>query len=206
MITYLRPRPASRPLVTRPVYWVAHPQQSAAYQPNACQPNAYQSSAYVVQPRTWHQPTRVASPIAPQGSLPIELSDQGDAFTVRASLPGLEAKHLDIQASRGAIVIAAHLTENFAPFRRVINLPSPIQHTQVAATFRDGILSLTLPKALPDTSQAVKVEVAPRQVHQVAPPAHALEPEIQATEEVVLADPRSWESDPDLMVDPWAAA
>jgi HSP20 family protein len=47
----------------------------------------------------------------------------------------------------------------YGKFRRVIPLPNRIQNTQVQAEYKDGILSLTLPKAEAEKNKVVKITV-----------------------------------------------
>jgi HSP20 family protein len=47
----------------------------------------------------------------------------------------------------------------YGSFHRVMTLPIQIQQTNVAANYRNGILSLTLPKVLEEKDKVVKVTV-----------------------------------------------
>lgn len=91
----------------------------------------------------------------------IELQDQNDRLIVRAEIPGVEGKDLDIQVAREAISIAGeHRYERkteekgfyrsefrYGKFQRTIPLPVPVENDKVQAEFKNGILTLTLPKA-----------------------------------------------------------
>lgn len=104
----------------------------------------------------------------------IELKATDTAFVLRAELPGIDAKDLDIQATREGVSIAGEYrseTKNengkffqsefrYGSFRRVIPLPIAIQNDQVKAVFTDGILTLTLPKMVSDRLKVVKVNLA----------------------------------------------
>jgi len=103
----------------------------------------------------------------------VELQDIGDAFTLRAQLPGLDAKDIDIQVSRGAVSISGehqHQTQQenngvlwsefrYGKFNRVVRLPAAVQNDQVQAEYKDGILHLTLPKTPTAKNQVVKVNL-----------------------------------------------
>lgn len=104
----------------------------------------------------------------------IELKDSGDALVLRAQLPGIEAKDLDIQVTREAVSIAGeHRHEQqteeqgffksefrYGKFQRVIPLPVAVQNDQVQADFTNGILNLTLPKVVEARNHVVKVNLA----------------------------------------------
>lgn len=101
----------------------------------------------------------------------IELQDTEDAIILRAEIPGVEGKDLDIRVTREAVAIsgdryAQKVERNFrtefryGKFQRVIGLPVAVQNDQVQAEFKDGILILTLPKITEARRQVVKVNLA----------------------------------------------
>jgi HSP20 family protein len=104
----------------------------------------------------------------------VELKDNGDTLVLRAQLPGLEAKDLDIQVTREAVSLAGEhrhqeKTEKdgffrsefrYGKFQRVIPLPVAVQNDRVEAAYKDGILSLTLPKVEEVRNKAVKINLA----------------------------------------------
>ncbi len=103
----------------------------------------------------------------------IELKDTGDHLVVCAELPGIEAKDLNVEVTREAVSIAgehrqAQKTEEkgifrsefrYGQFRRVVSLPVEVQNDQVQADYKDGILTLTLPKVVETRNQVVKVNL-----------------------------------------------
>ncbi|MCY7321694.1 MAG: Hsp20/alpha crystallin family protein [Phormidesmis sp. CAN_BIN36] len=98
----------------------------------------------------------------------VELKSNETEFVLRVQLPGIDAKDLDVKIGRNGVSLSGeHKAENkieengffrsefrYGKFQRVISLPSPIQNDQVNAEFKDGILTLTLPKV-----QAVRPSV-----------------------------------------------
>jgi HSP20 family protein len=115
----------------------------------------------------------VASPVSRDWTPAIELKATDAAFVLRAELPGIDAKDLDIQVTREGVSIAGEYRSEtkhedgklfrsefrYGSFRRVIPLPVAIQNDQVNAEFTDGILTLTLPKAVSDRPKVVKVNL-----------------------------------------------
>lgn len=103
----------------------------------------------------------------------VELHDTGDAFTLRAQLPGLEAKDIDIQVSREAIALSGEYRQQsqqedngtirsefrYGKFHRVVRLPAAVQNDQVQAQYKDGILHLTLPKTV-ERDRVVKLNLS----------------------------------------------
>ncbi|MEE3716935.1 Hsp20/alpha crystallin family protein [Tumidithrix elongata RA019] len=90
-----------------------------------------------------------------------ELHDDGENLTLRAVIPGMEAKDLDIQVTKDTITLAGERRSEkedktkdyfwsevkYGKFYRVIQLPIAVQNDQVKAEYNNGILTLTLPKA-----------------------------------------------------------
>ncbi len=103
----------------------------------------------------------------------VEMHDDPETITLKLELPGLNPNDLDIQATAEAISISGERrfekrsedkgvtrTEfRYGRFQRVIPLPSRIKHDQVKAEYRNGILTLTLPKADSEKAQVIKVNV-----------------------------------------------
>ncbi|MGM3307398.1 Hsp20/alpha crystallin family protein [Anabaena sp. WFMT] len=102
-----------------------------------------------------------------------ELEETDDAFKLRLELPGLEAKDVNVEVTPEAVSITGErksetTTERegytrsefrYGKFQRVIPLPSLVQHEQVQAEYKDGILRLNLPKAEPEKQKAFKVNL-----------------------------------------------
>lgn len=103
----------------------------------------------------------------------IELKNTDAAIILRAELPGVDAKDLNIQVTRDAVSIAGeHRSQTkteaarfvrsefrYGSFHRVVPLPSEVKNDQVMAEFKDGILTLTLPKVAADRPQVVKINL-----------------------------------------------
>lgn len=91
----------------------------------------------------------------------LNLSEDKDNFYVRAELPGMTSKDLDIEATGKNLSITGerqippaadgakyHRREREAGrFSRVINLPGEIDSAKVEASLANGILTILLPKA-----------------------------------------------------------
>lgn len=104
----------------------------------------------------------------------VELEDAGERLILRAEIPGVEAKDLDIDVSRDAVAIRGENRYEkkiedkgffrsefrYGKFERVIPLPVEIENEQVQAEFKNGILTLNLPKVEAARHRVVKVNVA----------------------------------------------
>ncbi|EGK86776.1 Hsp20/alpha crystallin family protein [Microcoleus vaginatus PCC 9802] len=104
----------------------------------------------------------------------LELVDAGDNFVLKAQLPGIDPKDIDVQVTREAISISGERryenTEEkpryvrsefrYGKFHRVLPLPAHIQNDSVQAEYKDGILTLTLPKVTEARNKVVKINLA----------------------------------------------
>jgi HSP20 family protein len=104
----------------------------------------------------------------------MELADTGDNFVLKAQLPGIDPKDVDVQVTPEAISISGERRyENtdaksgyvrsefrYGKFHRVLPLPAHIQNDSVQAEYKDGILMLTLPKVTEARNKVVKINLA----------------------------------------------
>ncbi|MBE9206418.1 Hsp20/alpha crystallin family protein [Nostoc sp. LEGE 06077] len=102
-----------------------------------------------------------------------ELHETEEAIHLKLELPGIEAKDLDVQVTEKAVYISGERksetkTEgkgvtksefHYGKFQRLIPLPTRIQNTNVTADYKDGILTLTLPKAEEEKKKVVKLNL-----------------------------------------------
>lgn len=91
---------------------------------------------------------------------PLNVFQRGDDLVVVAELPGLDKQSLTVEVQRGHLRLAGqrpappgevgscHRRERAAgEFDRTVTLPSPVDTSAAAATYRNGILTVTLPHA-----------------------------------------------------------
>jgi HSP20 family protein len=104
---------------------------------------------------------------------PAELHETPEAIHLKLEIPGMEAKDLDVQVTAEAVSISGERKSEtkteakgvtrtefrYGQFRRVIPLPTPIQNEKVQADYKDGILSLILPKVEAEKTKVVKVNI-----------------------------------------------
>jgi HSP20 family protein len=92
---------------------------------------------------------------------PVNVSEDTDRFTVTAELPGVDPKEIDISVHGRNLSISGerkppqveegaryHRRERpFGSFSRMIGLPVEVDPEKVEATYRNGVLTIVLPKA-----------------------------------------------------------
>jgi HSP20 family protein len=101
----------------------------------------------------------------------LNVSEDDECVYVRAELPGVNADDLDLTTQDDTLVIKGerkipeiegvnyHRREREAGvFQRAITLPVQIDEAKISAVFRDGVLTLTLPKAPESRPQRIAVK------------------------------------------------
>jgi HSP20 family protein len=104
----------------------------------------------------------------------LEVFENKDNFTVRVEAAGLKREDIQVSVEDGELVIAgerkaealpegteAHHAERFyGKFQRVLTLPSAIAPAKVTADYKDGLLTVTLPKAEEAKAKQITVNVS----------------------------------------------
>jgi HSP20 family protein len=102
----------------------------------------------------------------------VDISETKDNVLVKAELPGLEAKDIDVSMSGDVLNIKGekkkeeekkdehyHCCERYTgSFQRPFRLPVGVQSDKVRATFKDGVLTVTLPKAEKAKKKQIKIK------------------------------------------------
>lgn len=121
----------------------------------------------------WPAGTALAKPVAfavPQ----VDVTENDAEVQVTAELPGLDEKDVQVTLDENLLTIAGekkaeheekqknyHLMErSYGAFQRAIPLPAGVDAKKVKATFKKGVLHITLPK-LPEAQKSrkqIKVE------------------------------------------------
>jgi HSP20 family protein len=101
----------------------------------------------------------------------VDLFEDEDQLVLKVDLPGIDQNTLDVQLTGEELTIrgdrpwvqpekggAVHSERPFGQFHRGFKLGIPVQHDQVQAGYKDGVLTVTLPKA--DTMKPKKIAVS----------------------------------------------
>ena len=91
----------------------------------------------------------------------VDVSETKDALIVKAEIPGVEQKDINVSLQDQVLTIKGekHLEKEekderyhrvertWGAFTRAFRMPAAIAGDKVSATFKDGTLTITLPKA-----------------------------------------------------------
>jgi HSP20 family protein len=110
----------------------------------------------------------------PQGKwMPaVDIAESENDVTVRAELPGMDPKDLDVHLVGNQLTLAGekkdaseehgenyyHSETHYGSFRRSITLPEGIDTEKVEADYANGILTLRMKKTKPTTAKKIEVK------------------------------------------------
>ncbi len=103
----------------------------------------------------------------------LDMSETKDNFVVKAEVPGIDAKHIDISLTGDVLTIRGekrqekeekeedyHLVERtYGSFSRSVRLPAEVESNKIKASYKNGILAITLPKSEKAKAKEVKIKV-----------------------------------------------
>ena len=103
----------------------------------------------------------------------MDVSETADSIVVKAELPGMEAKDIDVSILGDRLTIKGekkkeeekkgehfHSMERYyGSFQRSFRLPSTVNMDKIEAGFDKGILTITLPKTEEAKTKEIKIEV-----------------------------------------------
>ena len=103
----------------------------------------------------------------------IDVYEEGDNIIVKAEVPGVKKEDISVSLNGDILTISGKSQEekevkkeNFyrkeirsGTFSRSITLPAQIDKDKVKASYKDGVLHLTLPKSPEEKKKEVKIKV-----------------------------------------------
>lgn len=103
----------------------------------------------------------------------LDVYEDKENFIVKAELPGLKAEDIDVSLHADSLSIsgerksekkdenaeACRTERYFGRFQRTVTLPAPVAADKVKAQYKDGILTITLPKTEEAKPKQIDVSV-----------------------------------------------
>jgi HSP20 family protein len=103
----------------------------------------------------------------------IDVGENDEEIVVRAELPGMDPKDLEITITGNQLVLGGekkeateskgkdfyHNESRYGSFRRTIPLPDGVDSENAAAQYANGVLTLRLKKTRPTPAKRVEVQV-----------------------------------------------
>jgi len=103
----------------------------------------------------------------------IDLYETEEHLILKIEIPGLNPEDLDISITDNILTIKGEITKEFAKerehyhrmerryesFSRTLQLPCRIMIEDVEATYREGIVTIIMPKCKPEITKKVKIRI-----------------------------------------------
>lgn len=123
--------------------------------------------------RLWSRMTVEDEPALANWSPTADVVETKDDIVIKAELPGIEAKNVDVQIENGVLSIQGErnaekdteekgfrrIERSYGSFFRSFALPPNVEAEKIAATFMNGVLEVRLPKKEEAKPRSIKVEV-----------------------------------------------
>ena len=103
----------------------------------------------------------------------VDVTEEKDRIVVKADLPGMKQEEISVEASEGVLTIKGErkresetkdaktyrVERSYGSFLRSFTLPAGVDGSHAAATYKNGVLEIALPKLAEANAKQVKVEV-----------------------------------------------
>ena len=103
----------------------------------------------------------------------VDVSETKENVVVKAEIPGMDGKDIDISLSGGVLTIKGEKKQekeekeenyyfaerSYGAFSRSIQLPQEVQPDKVTASYKNGVLTIIMPKSEEAKAKEVKIKV-----------------------------------------------
>ena len=103
----------------------------------------------------------------------VNMTEDDKSITVSAELPGLEEKDIEISLSKDSLTIkgekkeenehkgkeAYYMERSYGAFTRVLPIPKEVNTEKAEASFKKGVLTITLPKLEKEKQSQKKIKI-----------------------------------------------
>ncbi|MBW1697282.1 MAG: Hsp20/alpha crystallin family protein [Deltaproteobacteria bacterium] len=103
----------------------------------------------------------------------VNLTETGQDLILTARLPGMKPEDMDISVTENSLTIKGQTEEEildegdfyqrverrFGSFSRTISLPCRVKVDEIEATYKAGILKITMPKQQKEASRGIRIDV-----------------------------------------------
>jgi len=102
----------------------------------------------------------------------IDIRENDEEISIKADLPGLDEKDIEVQLSDNVLTIKGekkeekedqgkdyyHVERTYGAFHRIIPLHASVDEKKVAAQFKNGVLTISLSKAAQTKSKKIAIK------------------------------------------------
>ncbi|MBN1881535.1 MAG: Hsp20/alpha crystallin family protein [Deltaproteobacteria bacterium] len=102
----------------------------------------------------------------------VDIKENKKSLVVKAEIPGMDAKDIDLTLEKDMLIISGERTDekeeedenyyrretSYGSFRRSLKLPVEVEADKIKADYKNGVLTVKLPKAGGKAAKAITVE------------------------------------------------
>jgi len=129
----------------------------------------------------WRSPFRTAFALEPfwqremtwTATPAVDVTESDKMYEITAELPGMDEKNIEVKVSNGNLTITGEKQEekeekkkdyylkerHFGSFERSFQLPEGVDASKIEATFKKGVLKVSLPKKVEAQKPEKKIEI-----------------------------------------------
>jgi len=126
-----------------------------------------------LRPFHWDTPAMADLTVPFETTMPsVDVLDRDNEILVKANLPGVEKKDIDISLTKSSVTIKGQTSHeekeekgdyyrceiSKGSYLRTLTLPSDVDDKKAKAKFKDGVLELTLPKLEVAERHSIKID------------------------------------------------
>ena len=103
----------------------------------------------------------------------VDVAESEKSYEIKAELPGMDEKDIEVKVTDGSLTIKGEKQEEreekerdyylqerrYGSFERSFELPESVDPDRIEASFKKGVLTVTLPKKAEAQKPAKKIEV-----------------------------------------------
>jgi HSP20 family protein len=103
----------------------------------------------------------------------LDLGATDNAYTVSVEVPGVDEKDVKVEIANDALTIRGekkqaieekdknyyHMERSYGSFERVLSLPEDADQEGIAATFKNGVLKVTMPRIAAPQAHVKQIEI-----------------------------------------------
>jgi HSP20 family protein len=104
----------------------------------------------------------------------LDMSETKDAIVVTAEIPGVDQKDIEVSLRDGLLTIKGEKQEEkeekdrrfhrveraYGAFMRAVQLPATVDAAKVTASFKNGVVTVTLPKTVESRGTSIPIKAA----------------------------------------------
>ena len=103
----------------------------------------------------------------------VDVLEGKDSYLIRAELPGMKREDIKVEVNDGTLILSGerkseqpaegvkyrHVERVEAKFWRSFSLPETVKHDGIEATYKDGVLEVSVPKAEEAKPRQIEINV-----------------------------------------------